>query len=49
MLIKVTFAESTGPTHHIEGEWPSTTDAIKWVRRHFIGARCVIASPMVLP
>lgn len=46
MLFHITFAESTGPAHEIEGEFPSARDAIDWVKRHWINARCVIASPM---
>ena len=46
MLFHITFAESTGPAHQIEGEFPSARDAIDWVKRHWRNARCVIASPM---
>lgn len=35
MRIHLTFAGQDGKQHHVEGEWPSPTDAIAWAKKKF--------------
>lgn len=44
MLIQLTYVEAAGPSHVVEGIWPTTTDALNWARDR--GAVCAIATPI---
>lgn len=35
MRIELTFASADGVQHHVDGIWPSASDAIEWARRYF--------------
>lgn len=45
MCIEIDFTCRKGERHHIEGEWPSISDALDWVRRVF-GASDGCARPL---